>query len=262
MAGRDASEVKDVVRRAYAEVAAASGSDPVAASGSMGYSAGEMEAVPDGANLGLGCGNPLALSDVCPGDTVLDLGSGGGFDCFLAAGAVGPGGRVIGVDLTAEMIERARRNAAAGGYGNVEFRQGDLEALPVDDETVDLVISNCVISLVPDRRQVYREAYRVLRPGGRLAVSDTLVTGDVPPDVRDVATACFGLGTPADYVALITAAGFVDVEVVAEAPMPAELAFEPPVAAALAEDLGVSPAEIERAAAAMVSVSVVAVKPY
>lgn len=263
-------EEQEAVRHAYREVALresrdANGVAVGAASESFGYAVEEIASVPDGANLGLGCGNPLGLSEVRDGDVVLDLGSGAGFDCFLAAKRVGPSGRVIGVDMTPEMVDRARHNAESGGYSNVEFRIGVLEDLPVADASVDLVISNCVISLVPDRGQVYREALRVLKPGGRIAVSDTLITAEVPSELHTVTAArlaCLSAtGTPAEYVALISGAGFADVRVVQQTAYPPELAFEDSVVEALTTELGVSPEAIERAANAMLSVSVVGRKP-
>ncbi len=161
----------------------------------VGYDAGSLSAVPEGANLGLGCGNPTALGALQAGEVVLDLGSGGGIDCFLAARAVGAGGRVIGVDMTPEMIERARRNAREGGFPNVEFRLGEIEHLPVADAAVDVVISNCVINLVPDKRAVFAEMRRVLRPGGRAYLSDIALTAPLPEAVRnhpDAIAGCVG----------------------------------------------------------------------
>ena len=183
----------------------------------IGYSAEETAAVPDGANLGLGCGNPQAIANLKPGETVLDLGSGAGFDCFLAARAVGAAGRVIGVDMTPDMISKARANAAKGGYANVEFRLGEIEHLPVADGTIDVIISNCVINLSPDKARVFHDAFRALKPGGRLAISDIVLTAELPEDMQaEVAlyTGCVaGAVSVQALTELIAAAGFGDIRI-------------------------------------------------
>ncbi len=183
----------------------------------LGYSEADLASVPEGANLGLGCGNPVALASLRPGQTVLDLGSGAGFDAFLAARAVGPTGRVIGVDMTPAMVTKARANAENGGYKHVEFRFGEIEALPVADATVDVVISNCVINLCPDKRPVYREAFRALRPGGRLAVSDVVAREELSDTVKqDLAlySGCLaGATVQTDLVRILEEAGFEEISI-------------------------------------------------
>jgi SAM-dependent methyltransferase len=183
----------------------------------LGYSEEELAAVPEGANLGLGCGNPQAIAALKPGEVVIDLGAGAGFDCFLAARAVGPAGRVIGVDMTPEMVSRARENARKGGYTNVEFRLGEIEHLPVADGTGDVIISNCVINLSPDKLAVYKEAFRALKPGGRLAVSDVVATAELPEEWREdmrLLSACIsGASTVTEVESMLREAGFVDIEV-------------------------------------------------
>lgn len=183
----------------------------------LGYSPEELASAPEGSELGLGCGNPTAIASIQPGETVVDLGSGAGFDCFLAARRVGGGGMVIGVDMTPDMISKARENAARGGFANVEFRLGEIEALPVADGTVDLLLSNCVINLSPDKPRVYREALRVLKPGGRLAISDIVALQPIPDALRaDFAayTGCVaGAALRGDVEAMLEGAGFVEVRV-------------------------------------------------
>ena len=183
----------------------------------FGYSPDELATLPDGANLGLSCGNPQAVAGMQPGETVLDLGSGAGFDCFLAARKVGPTGRVIGVDMTDAMLEKARANAAASGVSNVEFRKGEIEALPVDDDAIDVVISNCVLNLVPDKDQAFREIHRVLKPGGRLAVSDMAWEAEPALSIRkdmEALVGCIGGALVLDdYVSRLKRAGFSRVAV-------------------------------------------------
>jgi ubiquinone/menaquinone biosynthesis C-methylase UbiE len=228
----DDAQIKEMVRVRYGGIAAqASGArccvpassccGPETASRDkarrMGYSEAELAAVPEGANLGLGCGNPQAIAAMQPGEIVVDLGSGAGFDCFLAARQVGDAGRVIGVDMTHEMLERARDNAAHIGAGNVEFRLGELEHLPIADDMADVVISNCVINLVPDKAQVFREAFRILKPGGRLAVSDVINIAPLPAELRAdpaLLCGCVAGAAPAERIeAWLSQAGFVEVRI-------------------------------------------------
>jgi SAM-dependent methyltransferase len=228
----DDAQIKDMVRARYGGIAEATGGccapasscSGDAASGTqadkshqMGYSDAELTAVPDGANLGLGCGNPQAIAALKPGEVVIDLGSGAGFDCFLAAGQVGPTGHVIGVDMTHEMLKKARENAAKIGAANVEFRLGELEHLPVADNTADAILSNCVINLVPDKAQVYREAFRVLKQGGRLAISDVVNTAPLSKELQaDTALLCSCIAGAAPIPrieAWLAEAGFVEVRV-------------------------------------------------
>jgi len=186
----------------------------------QGYKASELAAIPEGANLGLGCGDPTADADLQPGQTVLDLGSGAGVDCFLAARRVGPEGYVIGVDMTDEMLARARANAARGGFTNIEFRKGEIENLPAESGTVDRIISNCVINLAPDKARVFAEAYRVLKPGGAVTVSDIVSFGRVPASVRTDLEQWAGCTAGAmdreDYLSVMRSTGFREVSVIKE----------------------------------------------
>ncbi len=223
-------EIRTVVRKSYAEVAKRGSADfccspstcdtegvvPIESlSKQMGYSEEQVLGVPEGANMGLGCGNPQAIAALQPGETVVDLGCGGGFDCFLAAQQVGQTGRVIGVDMTPDMISKARENARKGSYTNVEFRLGEIEHLPVADQTVDAIISNCVINLSPDKLDVYREAFRILKPGGRLAISDVVATAPLPPELKDdlaLVSGCIaGAATINEIEEMLLEAGFQDV---------------------------------------------------
>jgi arsenite methyltransferase len=233
----ETDRLREVVRNAYARVATAApqaagccgpapssttaccggaGINPVSAE-RLGYSAEDLASLPEGADMGLGCGNPLAIAALRRGEVVVDLGAGGGFDCFLAARRVGPEGRVIGIDMTPEMVAKARANAVKGGFGNVEFRLGEIEHLPLAVGVADVVISNCVINLSPDKAQVFREAFRVLKPGGRLAISDVVATAPLPAEIRQDAALIAGcMGNAAeigDIEAMLGAAGFVAVSI-------------------------------------------------
>ncbi len=183
----------------------------------MGYSQEDLAAIPQGANMGLGCGNPVALASLKPSERVVDLGSGGGFDCFLAARQVGPTGRVVGVDMTPDMVTKARRNAQKAGTANVAFRLGEIEHLPVADNFADIIMSNCVINLSADKLQVYRDAFRVLKPGGRLAISDIVATRPLPAEIQrnlESYSACVGgAATIEDTMAMLKQVGFEQIEI-------------------------------------------------
>lgn len=183
----------------------------------LGYSDDDLANVPEGADMGLGCGNPRAIASLQAGETVIDLGSGGGFDAFLAAHEVGESGRVIGIDMTPTMISKARANAAKGLYGHVEFRLGEIEFLPVADNTADIIISNCVINLSPDKAQVFRDAFRVLKPGGRLAISDVVATAEMPPEMKNdpmLHAGCMaGASMIGELERLMIEAGFVHISI-------------------------------------------------
>lgn len=230
-----ADKTREIVREHYANVSTKNvGCAPKCCGGPMaagqslalGYSEGDLAAVPEGADLGLGCGNPNAIAALGPGETVLDLGSGGGFDAFLAARAVGPTGRVIGVDMTPEMISRARDNARKVQAKNVEFRLGEIEHLPVADSTIDAIMSNCVINLSPEKEAVFSEALRVLKPGGRLAISDVVAIAPIPPELQTQAAAlagCIAGASPLDELKqMLVRVGFVGIEVTI-APRSAEI---------------------------------------
>jgi len=233
------------------------------ASKSVGYTDAEMDSVPDGANLGLGCGNPLALASLKEGETVLDLGSGAGFDCFLAANKVGPTGKAIGVDMTPEMLEKARDNARKNNYKNVEFRMGEIENLPLADNSVDVITSNCVINLSVDKPRVFREAFRVLRPGGRLMVSDIVLTKALPEAVRKSVQAYIGCVAGAsletEYLGAIEAAGFNEVRVANTARLDTGSMTDDPAVLAIVEEVGIEQAK--ELGNAILSIKVSAVKP-
>jgi ubiquinone/menaquinone biosynthesis C-methylase UbiE len=239
--GVEDSEIKAYVKRRYGEIAQGAGScgcgcgcecGPSAtdAASQLGYSAEDLASVPDASSMGLGCGNPVALASLREGDIVLDLGSGGGIDVFLAANRVGPNGRVIGVDMTDAMIAKAAATAEQHGYANVEFRLGEIEQLPVDDDSVDVVLSNCVINLSPDKARVFTEAYRVLKPNGRILISDIVTEGRLPERVRSSLAAWAGCVAGAlekqQYLDAIRDAGFNAVRIVSESTCGLEYAPE------------------------------------
>ncbi len=271
-------QVKKVVREGYAKIAkqgssccgpvnSCCGSTDLAQdiSKSIGYTEEELKAVPEGANLGLGCGNPVALASLREGETVLDLGSGAGFDCFLAAGKVGENGRVIGIDMTPEMIEKARENARKGNYANVEFRLGEIENLPVADNSADIIISNCVINLAPDKRKVFKEAFRVLKAGGRLMISDMVLLKELPDFIKESIEAYVGCLSGAmmrdEYIGVIKAAGFQEASIIDETSFPIECIANDPTAKAIIENLGISPERIKEVASSVISIKVNGVKP-
>lgn len=232
---KQADEIRQNVRNSYSEVAEASNSGDCCGEQSsccgvssdaaintlvstrLGYSEGDLDSVPAGADMGLGCGNPRAIASIKPGETVLDLGSGGGFDCFLAAAEAGESGQVIGVDMTPAMVSKARNNADKGHYSQVEFRLGEIEYLPVANDTVDVIISNCVINLSPDKKRVFSEAFRVLKNGGRLAISDVVASTELPQEIRDdlqLYSGCMaGASDIGELEQILTDSGFTDIRI-------------------------------------------------
>ena len=272
------TEIKKEVRKRYAEVAKKGSSccasaSPCCGSGNLaqtisraiGYSDEELESVPESSNLGLGCGNPVALASLVEGETVLDLGSGAGFDCFLAANRVGKKGKVIGIDMTPEMIEKARENARKGNYKNVEFRLGEIENMPAADNSVDVVISNCVINLSPDKKRVFGEAFRVLKPGGRLMVSDIVLLQELPDFIKNSIAAYVGCISGAmmkdRYIETIREAGFQEVKVIDEAAFPVEYITNDPTAKAVINKMNLSEDKVKDTANSVVSIKVQGIKP-
>jgi arsenite methyltransferase len=272
-------KVRKIVREGYAKIArkqklCCSSSTPCDSntpsmsreiSRRIGYSEEEISSVPEEANLGLGCGNPVALASLKKGQTVLDLGSGGGFDCFLAAKRVGKSGRVIGVDMTPEMIDKARENAQRGKYENVEFRVGEIENLPVADGTVDVIISNCVINLSPNKKRVFEEAFRVLKPNGRLMISDIVLLKKLPEVVRKSVQAYIGCLAGAEmkdrYLQMIRDAGFQEVKVIEENYFPVENMANDPTAQAIVKSSEIPAEKVKEMTDAVASVKVYGVKP-
>lgn len=269
-------KIKKLVRNRYAKVAKTNGSCSASnvsccsapsnkqVSKMIGYSEEEMNAVPDGANLGLGCGNPTAFASLKEGERVLDLGSGAGFDCFLAAKKVGKQGKVIGVDMTPEMLDKARGNAVKGKYTNVDFRLGEIENLPVADNSVDVIISNCVINLAPNKKRVFEEAFRVLAPRGRLMVSDIVLLKELPESLRDNVEAYAGCISGAElknnYLDLIKKAGFQEVKVIEEKTYPLEYIISESTLKEAIRMANMTGEEVKEAANIVVSIKVSAVK--
>jgi arsenite methyltransferase len=273
-----AEEIKTAVRQGYAKIATTGGSccGPAVSccgpektvdklSRGVGYQDEDLKAVPEGANLGLGCGNPIALASLKKGETVVDLGSGAGFDCFLAANAVGKDGRVIGVDMTPEMIDKARENSRKGGYAQVEFRLGEIENLPVANNTADIIISNCVINLAPDKERVFAEAFRILKPGGRLMVSDIVLLGELSAAVKESIAAyvgCVGGAVRKDsYLAAVRAAGFAEVGIMDETTFPVQDLLDHPAAHEATVGFDTLKETVEQLSTSIASIKVYAVKP-
>ncbi len=268
----DEETIKHIVRERYGSVAKGArtvpdscgcgcsrADTPTLSDKDVGYSIEDLQSVPSGSNLGLGCGNPLGIASLKEGEVVLDLGSGGGFDCFLAAKKVGKSGKVIGVDMTPEMLEKARKNVKRGGYKNVEFRLGEIEHLPVGDNEVDLIISNCVINLVPNKQQVFKEAFRVLKPGGRLMISDLVLTKELPKvlleSVALYAGCVAGASLKEVYLDAIKQAGFQDVKIEKEVGISAEFIAQSPFAKDVSQEL------IDEYGNAVLDITVSAIKP-
>ena len=266
-------DIREIVREKYGQIAQAGKSccDPGLSCCSAGlsaetlsieagYSKDELQSVPDGANMGLGCGNPTAFASLREGEVVLDLGSGGGLDCFLAAQQVGPSGKVIGVDMTPDMVSLARKNAAKGNDDNVEFRLGEIENLPAADNSVDVIISNCVINLSPDKKRVFEEIRRVLKPGGRFMVSDIVLLKALPESVKENINALVGCVGGAslkkDYLEYMASAGFTDVRMVDETNFRMTFETADPILKSLVEGLGLTALEIKDIARSVVSLKV------
>lgn len=274
----DKKKIKKIVKEGYARIAKQSSSccGPVNSkrgninlaqdiSKKIGYTNEELKVVPTNANLGLGCGNPITLASLKEGETVLDLGSGAGFDCFLAANQVGKNGRVIGIDMTPEMTKKARENVKKGNYSNVEFRLGEIESLPIADNSVDATISNCVINLSPDKRKTFLEAFRVLKPGGRLMISDVVLLKKLPDFIKDSIEAYVGCLSGAimkdEYIGIIKAAGFQKVRIIDETSFPIECMANDPTAKAIVENMKIPRETLEKIANSIISIKVYGIKP-
>lgn len=230
----------------------------------IGYSEEELKNVPQDANLGIGCGNPTALASIKKGETILDLGSGAGFDCFLASKETGATGKVIGVDITPEMVAQAKKNAKKGNYKNVEFKVGKIENLPIENDSVDLIISNCVINLSNQKERVFEEAYRVSKPDGRIMISDIILLNDLPDYVKNSVEghiACLaGAVRKEHYLDAISKAGFTDLRIDKQAPFPIELMLNDPIAEKIVRENNLKEEDIEKIASSIASISISAKK--
>ncbi|MCK5559125.1 MAG: arsenite methyltransferase [Thermoplasmata archaeon] len=281
-------EIKKVVRENYANIARQNSSccgptaqgdstgtemNPCCGTGDqeqnvskiIGYTAEELKSLPEGADLGLGCGNPVALASLKEGDTYLDLGSGAGIDCFLAARKVGKTGKAIGVDMTPEMLDKARENAKKGEFENVEFRLGEIEHLPVTDNSVDVITSNCVINLSPDKKAVFEDAFRVLKPGGKVMISDIVLLKPLPEEILDSIEAYVGCISGAilkdEYLEIVKEVGFEDIEVVSETTFPTETLLKDSIAQTIIEKLQITPEEVREFGGSILSLKFSAKKP-
>lgn len=271
------NDIKKAVRKGYAKIAKAetencqsarsccgNATEAQVTSKNIGYSEKDIKVVPEGSNLGLGCGNPVALASLKKGETVLDLGAGAGFDCFLAAQKVGKNGKVIGVDMTPEMIDKARENAQKGNYENVEFRLGEIENLPAADNSVDAVISNCVINLSVDKKQVFKETYRVLKPGGRLMISDLVLYKALPQAIKKSVAAYVGCVAGAlikeDYLKAVKDAGFSDVKILSETPYAIDVTLDDERVQKAAQTMNLDPKEVKELGKSFASISVYGAK--
>jgi len=275
---KEPEKIKNDVRKGYARIAkgietSCCGPKQPCCSGQtlaqeiskkVGYSKDELSSLPEGANLGLGCGNPVALASLKQGQVVLDLGSGAGIDCFLAARQVGPTGKVIGLDMTAEMVTKARDNARKGGFENIEFKLGEIETIPIANEFVDVIISNCVINLVPDKAKAFAESYRVLKPGGRMMISDIVLIKELPVAIKESVEAYVGCLSGAvmkeEYLRLIKQAGFRNIHIQNEQPFPLDVMGNDPTANAILDTPRVSADDLKSAENAVVSIKVAAFK--
>lgn len=271
-------KIKKIVRESYAKIAKKDNSccasiNPCCESTDLaeniskkiGYTEEELKSVPEGANLGLGCGNPVAIASLKEGETVLDLGSGAGLDCFLAAEKVGKNGKVIGVDMTPEMIEKARENAEKDNFGNVEFRLGEIENLPVADNSVDVIISNCVINLAPDKRKVFNDAFRVLKPGGRLMISDIVLLKELPDFIKTSIKAYVGCVSGAmmrdEYIETIIEAGFEEIKIIETTTLPVNNIANDPTAKEIIENFNIPLEKAKEVARSIASIKVHSTKP-